>query len=111
MLNEYNPVNSLILIKPLKLKYRTQLQVDPDYEAAKDSDPVKDEMPRKETKVKIKLSHQLAEVISIGNLDAEKLGFDVGDTVVYNYNMGVDFELQKGYKVINSYSIIAKKVA
>ena len=111
MLNEYNPVNSLILIKPLKLKYRTQVQVIPDKEAGEDLDPLKDEMPTKEDKVKIKLTHQLAEVVSIGNLDAEKLGFDAGDTIVYNYNMGVDFELQKGYKVINSYSIIAKKVA
>ena len=109
-MNKYKPVNGLVLLKPLKLKYNVEIQTAVDVDAAKGLDPAKDEMPTKETEVKTLLRQQLAEVIDIGTIDAEKIGYGPGDIVVYNYTMASDFELQKGYKITNSFNIIAKKV-
>lgn len=110
MVSEFKPVNGLVLIKPLKLRYKTESQTVVDKEASKGLDPIKDEMVMKVETVKTRLAHQLGEVISIGTLDGDKIGYKEGDTVVYSFSFANDFELQKGHKLINSFNIIAKKV-
>ena len=110
MVNEFKPVNGLVLLKPLKLKYKTEKTMVVDREASKGLDLAKEDAIMKEETNKVYFTQQLAEVIDIGTLDAEKLGFGAGDIVVYNYKMASEFELQKGYKLTNSFNVIAKKL-
>jgi hypothetical protein len=109
-MSEFKTVNGLVLVKPLKLKYKTIVEKVVDREASKGLDPVKDEMIMKDESKKIYLTQQLGEVIDIGTLDAEKVGFNIGDIIVYNYKMASEFELQKGLVITNSFNIIAKKI-
>ena len=104
--NKFTPVGGLVLIKPLKLKYKTQTQIVPKQEITEEDVKSEKEVELETVKQKIKLQHQLAEVVSIGNLDSDKLGYAVGDIVVYDLHMIRPFDLVKGTCLMSAHNVI-----
>ena len=109
--NRFYPVGGLVLIRPLKLQYRTEKQVVPTERQSEIDmkEAVKGEGKEIETEVikqKVKLQHQLAEVITTGNLDSSKLGFKAGDIIVYDVHSVRPFDLQKNTFVMSVHNIL-----
>ena len=102
----FAPVGGLVLIKPLKFKYRTQKQVVPKSIPTEEEVKSDVEIETEVIKQKIKLQQQLAEVLSIGNLDPSKTAFKEGDIVVYDINMVRPFELISGTYVVATHNIL-----
>lgn len=101
----FEPYGLLILVEPLKTKYRTETQTVLDDEANEGKDPMKDEMEVKEVKNKVKLNHQLGKVISIGNgLTNPKV--KVGDIIMYDINSMRESDLMKKAGFITDHNIL-----
>ena len=101
----FKPLAGLVLIEPLKLKYKVVKEMVAERIPQTPEDLDK-EVEVKEVKNKIKLQQQLALVIDTGIMDTEKLGFKKGDTVVYDINMVRPFDLVKGTVLIGAHNII-----
>jgi hypothetical protein len=101
----FKPLAGLVLIEPLKLKYKVVKEMVAE-RLPKNPDDLEKEVEVKEVKNKIKLQQQLAKVIDTGIMDTEKLGFKAGDTIVYDINMVRPFDLVKGTVLIGAHNII-----
>ena len=111
---QFQPVGNFVLIKPLKMKYDTVEQAVPveQVRLLKQNDDAtigmgaEGEYEFKTEKRKVNRQQQLAEVLSIGTLDADKTPFKSGDTIVYPLNGVLPFELIKGAKLIYAHNIL-----
>ena len=101
----FKPLAGLVLIEPLKIKYRTVKETIAK-QLPESSEDLEQEVEVEVIKRKIKIQQQLAKVVSTGILDVEKIGFKAGDTVVYDINMVRPFELVKGTVLIGAHNIL-----
>lgn len=101
----FKPLGGLVLIEPLKLKYKTVKETVAKRIPSTPEDLEK-EVEVEEVKNKIKLQQQLAKVINTGILDTDKAGFKIGDTIVYDINMVRPFDLVKGTVLIGAHNIL-----
>jgi hypothetical protein len=110
----FRPVGNFVLIRPLKMKYDTVEQTVPVEQTRlvnQNNDEnigmgAKGEYEFKTEKRKVNRAQQLAEVLSIGTLDADKTPFKPGDIIVYPLNGVLPFELIKGTKLIYAHNIL-----
>ena len=105
MENTFKPLAGLVLIEPLKLKYKIVKELVAK-QLPQTSEELEKEVETEVVKNKIKLQQQLAKVVSTGILDTEKLGFKEGDTIVYDINMVRPFDLVKGTVLIGAHNVI-----
>ena len=105
MENIFKPLAGLVLVEPLKIKYRTVKDTVPK-RAPETSEELEQEVEVETVKYKVKIQQQLAKVVSTGILDVEKIGFKAGDIVVYDINMVRPFELVKGTVLIGAHNIL-----
>ena len=97
---QYQPINGKLLIKPLRQRARMVEQIVLDEEANKDLDPLKDEMQTKKVKEKAPYEMQLAEVLASGDP-----AYPVVSTVVFSIKFVKEFDLFKGSLLISNYDI------
>ena len=93
------------MIEPLKTKYRTEKQVVLDDEKNEGKDPMKDDMETKVITKKVKLNHQLAKVLAIGD-GIKEPRIKVGDVVMYDVNSMRESDLIKGTGLITDHNIL-----
>jgi hypothetical protein len=106
---EFKPIGTMVLIRPLKIRYKTQKQFVP--KTATPIGEVNDDEKVEPTtvkavKTKIKMNQQLAEVISIGTLDPEKTPYKAEDIIAYDYNSVREFDLISGTFLIAAHNIL-----
>jgi len=97
---QYQPINGKLLIKPLKQRARMVENIVLDDEANKDLDPLKDEMQTKRVKEKAPYEMQLATVLASGDTQ-----YPVGSVVVFSIKFVKEFDLFKQALLISNYDI------